>query len=286
MSCFEVLPDSPSSTARRDQEVATASGQFYAVRRTPLSDASGATAGWILRWSDITAIKVAGRQQEQVLELLTHDMRSPQVSILALLDNAGEGAVPSSVASRIRRYARRTLALADNFVHMALADTSHYAFETISLGDILLEAVDDLWPQATAKGIEIEIREGPREYLVRSDRVLLTRALINLIDNAIKFTGEGGRVTCSLERRTASGREEHACVVSDNGCGMSQDQLSNLFQRFRRARAGANRRRDGVGLGLMLVQRVIARHGGAIDCESELGKGTSFTLTFPAWEEN
>ncbi len=281
-----VAPDAPPEAAdpslapTLEIELAARDGRAFHLRRTALSDETGATAGWIVRFTEISALKAAGRQRERILELLTHDMRSPQVSILTLLGAPGLGA-PADLAGRIAGYARRTLALADNFVNLARAEGDQYAIEPLDLGDVLVEAVDDLWPQSSARGIEVVTSGLEGEYVVEADRSLLTRALINLIDNAVKFSPERSRIACSLSPAVLAGRPAVACAISDQGPGLSAAQIGSLFQRFRRAASQGGRRVDGVGLGLSFVQAVIERHGGEIACSSAPGEGATFTLTLP-----
>jgi CHASE2 domain-containing sensor protein/signal transduction histidine kinase len=272
-----------SAEVAPDIEMTARDGRAFNVRRTTVQNADGEGVGWIIRFTDISALKAAGRQREEILQLLTHDMRSPQVSILALLDGAGDETAPPKLAERIGGYARRTLALADNFVHLARAETEHYVMEPVDLGDLLLDAVDDLWPQSSAKQIEVTTQGGDEEHLVLADRSLLTRTLINLIDNAIKYTAPGGLVRCRLDRGATG--EEVVCTIVDNGRGMSAEQLSRLFERFQRAPSGGQSHIDGVGLGLAFVHAVVLRHGGAIRCESLPDQGTTFTMTLPLIDE-
>ncbi|CAN7224008.1 CHASE2 domain-containing protein [Phenylobacterium sp. LjRoot164] len=261
-----------------DVELSVPDGRSFAIRRTSLSEAGGAQVGWIVRFTDVTALKDAGRQREHILELLTHDMRSPQVSILTLLGSSeAKAAVAAPVADRIAGYARRTLSLADNFVNLARAEADAYAVEVLDLGDVLLDAVDDLWPQSSARQVSVVAAETDGEVLVEGDRALLTRTLINLVDNAIKYSPPGGRVDCAVrvEGETAF------CTIADQGEGMTPAQVDNLFKRFHRVRPKGGERIDGVGLGLSFVHAVVQRHGGRIDCASTLSQGSSFTVRLP-----
>jgi CHASE2 domain-containing sensor protein len=254
----------------------TAKGQAFQLRREPLSSTTGEPIGEIVRFTDISALRAAGRQREQVLQLLTHDMRSPQVSILSLLESPGEDKPPPGLARRIESYARRTLALADDFVHLARAESAPLTLEEIDLGALMLDAADDLWPQASAKGVSVKAQAPDEEYLVRADRSLMTRALINLIGNAVKYTDAGGEVTAGVWRDG----QDIVCAIADTGRGMAPEQLARLFERFHRGAAAKSS--DGVGLGLAFVQTVIQRHGGRIGCDSVEGRGSTFTLRLPA----
>jgi CHASE2 domain-containing sensor protein/signal transduction histidine kinase len=277
-AAFEVAPADPESG---DVEMSAPDGRTFTVRRTALVTSGGAPAGWIVRYADITGLKAAGRQREDILQLLTHDMRSPQVSILALLE--GRDLELPTFADRIRGYASRTLKLADDFVHLARAETSTLTLEATDLAEVVIDAVDDLWPQSQAKGVTVT---GPALHdgvLVAADRSLLTRVMINLIDNAIKFTDPGGRITCEV-RPDAARPECVICDLADNGRGMSAEEVERVFDRFQRS-AGAHRV-QGVGLGLAFVQTVVQRHGGDISCESRPGAGTRFRVRLPRWVED
>jgi len=262
-------------------ELAAPDGRVFNVRRIPLQAATGRTAAWIVRFTDITSIKAAAQQREDILQLLTHDMRSPQVSILSLLARHSPQQLPAALAVRIEAYARRTLALADQFVHLARAEGADYELETISFGELLQFAVDDVWPQSAAKGVTIAIQGGQEEYLVAADRSLLLRALINLLDNAVKFTDPGGRVDCSLRPGEVGAQREVVCAIADTGPGISAAQRERIFERFRHGRGASGRAHHGAGLGLAFVQAVATRHGGSIECTSEPGKGSIFILTVP-----
>jgi CHASE2 domain-containing sensor protein/signal transduction histidine kinase len=253
-------------------------GAAYQMRRTVLHDAQDRAIGWIVRFTDVSALKAAGRQREQVLQLLTHDMRSPQVSILALLDSPGADRPSPALARRIEGYARRTLALADDFVNLARAQSATLDLGPVSLADLLVEAVDDLWPQSSAKGITVAADIGEDEFLVLADRSLIARVLINLIGNAVKYTPDGGQVDCALTRDAEAG--EVVCTIRDTGPGLSAAQLGRLFEPFHRG--GVARGPDGAGLGLAFVQAVVERHGGVIVCASQEGQGATFTLRLAA----
>jgi len=109
---------------------------------------------------------------------------------------------------------------------------------------------------------------------------LLTRALINLIDNATKHSPAGGRLDCSLRVEPSSTGADAVCVISDEGEGIAIHQLRQLFQRFQRGDADAGGA-SGVGLGLNFVETVVHRHGGTITCDSTVGKGSAFTVRLP-----
>jgi signal transduction histidine kinase len=118
--------------------------------------------------------------------------------------------------------------------------------------------------------------------LVLGERSLLTRALVNVIGNAIKYSPDGTRITCTLTREVrADGSTWGLCAIADQGCGMDADLRSRMFERFARGPVGLGPKTSGAGLGLSFVHTVMVRHHGVIGCETEPGQGTTFTLALP-----
>jgi len=249
-------------------ETATEDGGNFEIRYVAQRDASNAQVGWIVRIVDITPLKQAERHREEALQLLSHDMRAPQAAILSLLRGPETG-VPKSIASRIEKLANRTLDLAEDFVQLARAEAKPLANEPVDLNDVAIDAADALWPVAKARSIRVEVEGADGDPLmVDGDRPLLTRAILNLVGNAIKYSEPGMVVRCILGQTD----DYVSIAVADEGTGMSEEQRANLFERFQQGP------REGIGLGLAFVRTVVARHGGAIDCVSALGQGTTFTI--------
>lgn len=261
-----------TGTAR---EIRTATGEVLKLDEARLDLAQGTRPGGIVRLADVTAIRVAERQREQALQLLSHDMRSPQVSILTLL--ADPGPRGDGFERRIGDYARRTLAMAESYVQLARAESRIMDRREFDLGQVLIEAADNLWPQARARDVTILTPDDEEERLVVGDPVLVGRALVNLIDNALKYGPRGGEVACTLETTEIAGRRFHLCTVRDHGSGFPADEAERLFEAFHQA-ADA---RPGVGLGLAFVRIVAERHGGSASAASRPGDGARFTLTLP-----
>ena len=253
------------------------------IRHVDWRDNKGATIGWIVRFADITAARMIERRREESLQLLTHDMRAPQAAILALLAE-NRAKISEHLRDRVRHYAQRTIELADGFLHLARAEAGGYPMRPVDMADILVEAVDDLWPQSSAREIKIKTVGVNREYLVTGNRSLLTRALVNLVGNAIKFSHRGGQIICEVASEAdASGASRVICTVKDQGIGISPEAVGDLFKRFRSIRGGDEGGVEGVGLGLAFVQSVAVGHHGTIICHSELDRGTTFVLTLPAF---
>lgn len=262
------------------EEITIPSGAVLKVDSERLSDAEGQASGRIIRLADVSAIRLAESQREEALQLLSHDMRAPQVSILTLLDGAHDRTDPA-FERRIGDYARRTLTLAESYVQLARAESQTLDSAVFDLSQVLIDAADNLWPQANAAGATIVTPDGAVEHLVRGDAVLITRVLVNLIDNALKYGPTGGVVTCGLEAVVEEGAPVVICSIHDDGPGLSEEAQAGLFQRFTRAEPD----KPGVGLGLAFVRTVVERHGGWIRCDSGPGRGTTFRFALPGADD-
>lgn len=256
-------------------EIATPDGRILKAAASVLTDADEQPVGHIVRFADMTRFRAAERQRTEALQLLSHDMRAPQVSILTLLD----GPTPrldAAVQKRIADYARQTLDLAEGYVQLARAESQPYRSELMDLGQVAMDAADILWPQASKKGVRILTPDGEEEFLVQGDPALLRRLTTNLLDNALKYGPSGGTIQVSLSGAEENGRPVCVLSVSDQGPGLSEDAARRLFQAF--GHGGADHR--GAGLGLAFVRTVAERHGGSIRHQAG-SPGATFILTLP-----
>ncbi|CAB3753545.1 sensor histidine kinase [Paraburkholderia solisilvae] len=226
-------------------------------------------------------IRVAENERYGALSSLAHDIRSPHSSILALIDlqrGATKRLPEPEFFSRIESYTRRASELADDFVQLARAETQRYSLERTNIGDVLLEAMDEIAPRAQRKQIAVTFAASDDICFALADRTLLMRTLINLLDNAIKYSPAGSRVDCAVKRLGA--RVE--CAVRDYGYGIAPEAQLRLFQRFARFRVEGQPEEEGVGLGLVFVKTVVARHGGSVRVDSAPGRGTTMEIALPA----
>lgn len=254
-------------------------GRAYQLQTVFRRDEAGAGAGWIVRLADISILTAAMRQREQALQLLTHDMRSPQTSILALLATTPD--VPPELAERITAYARRTLALADGFVQLARAEVTPVVLEPVDLADIAIEAIDEVWPQSVQRRIKIQQVGGETPLMVLGDRGVLARALVNLLGNALKYSPEGSTITVTLSEQPSPSGPTADVAIADQGPGFSREEAATAFRAFQRFERPASPDAGGVGLGLAFVHAALARHGGEVSCRSEPGVGAEFTVKLP-----
>ena len=257
------------------------------VHVAPSFSARGAQTGSIVTIVDISPLRESERRRDEALRFLSHDMRSPQASILTLLDMYAHDATSMSVeklTERVGKYARRTLNLADDFLRLAKAERAKpQDFETVDLIEVLRDATEEAWSLASAKKIHIETEATFDEAMLSGDRELLTRALINLLSNAVKYSPPNTAVSCRIRAESTAW-----CVeIADQGYGILEADMSRLFSRFARLQHEGQPEEAGIGLGLVFVKTVVERHSGSIVVRSNVAAvegdvhGTVFTLTLP-----
>jgi CHASE2 domain-containing sensor protein/signal transduction histidine kinase len=277
-------------------EVRDANGRDHLLRYATCTNAQGETTGWIAGLVDVSALHAAERQREDALRLLSHDMRSPQASILALVEIERARAEPTlarELLGRIERYAQRALTLADDFVQLARAESQAYVLEPVSLAELIIDASDEVWPQAHAKRIALQTDSGSDHeddgHWIRVDRSLMTRALVNILNNAVKYSPPDTRIVCSvgsgMPAIVPGAARRVSCTIRDQGYGIPKEQQAGLFERFRRFHASERPEVGGAGLGMAFVKTVVTRHGGDVDVVSAPGEGTAFTIWLPALDE-
>ncbi|MGR3886493.1 CHASE2 domain-containing protein [Pseudomonas sp. 1152_12] len=244
----------------------------------PLLPAEGDVAlGWLLSLTDLSKEREAQQHRETMLRFLSHDLRAPHSVILALLDvHNGE----SPIFAQIEQQVKRALSLTESFVQLAKAEADGYHFQPTLFAMLVMDAFDQVAVIAQLKGIHLvhDLDEAD-EGMVSADQSLLTRALFNVLENAIKYSSSGTTVT--LGHCGAQGWLE--CRISDQGPGIAPEDLPELFSQYRRFDSAQGS--EGLGLGLTMVKAVIERHGGRIQCESELGKGSTFSLQLPLLDD-
>jgi signal transduction histidine kinase len=263
-----------------------------AVQFAPLYTHRGAAMGLIVTIADVTPLKESERRRDEVLRFLSHDMRSPQASIITLLEMAREdpdGIPQATLLDRIGKYSRRTLTLADDFLRMAKAERAKPSdFVPIELTGILQDVADEASDAARGKSIDVTFNAPQDEAWVRGDRDLVTRAVINLLSNAIKYSLDCTTVTVGLSYLDATQRWR--IDVSDQGFGIAPENMSRLFQRFQRIDQEGQPKTDGIGLGLVFVKTVVERMLGEVQVASQVmindgdPHGTTFSILLPAVE--
>jgi len=217
---------------------------------------------------DVSDIRTAERARAEMVDYLSHDLRSPLISALYLLEDNND--------PRIEQNIQHSLDMMDNLLHVARADNlSEARFEPVLLNAVLDNSINQLLPQAMSVNTRFDFDSDDDDFWVIGDAASLERAISNIIGNAIKYSPEATIITIRLVRDD----DRAVLTVDDQGVGISPDMLDALFTRFKRdtQRAGDI---QGIGLGLALVSRVVGLHHGEVYAEN-LPKGARITLKLP-----
>jgi len=253
------------------------------VQMTPLDRSNRELGGMVITLSDISALKNSERRRAELLGFLSHDLRTPLVSLLALLEIAKarkQDTATHALLGRMDDYAQNTIDLADQFLHLAKAENSEYSnFQECELTSIALNAIEKIWTQASRKNIEISYDLDIEDAWIMADPDLIERALINLLSNAIKYSPVNSPVSLEIEHISNSFR----CCVTDKGRGIEEKDIPNLFERFYRSSHPGNLTEKGAGLGLAFVNTVATHHNGTIDVSSRINEGSQFCLILPSY---
>lgn len=276
------LADALFVHARFSQETTNGSGQRLLVQIVPLLGDASTTRGAIVSLVDVTEIHVAEQQRSDMIDFLSHDLRSPLVSSLALIELAKRGSGPADLPSLLQQLqtrANRTLGLVEDFVQLTRAQNiGDASFYPTDVAEAARNALDQIWAPAQAKNIKLESQFPERGAWVRGDPFLLERAVTNLLSNAVKYSPAGSviRVLVNVKENQVQ------CCVLDRGYGISTEDMKKLFTRFHRIQRTEHAQEPGSGLGLLFVKTVAAKHNGELTAQSELGKGSTFCIQLPA----
>jgi signal transduction histidine kinase len=235
--------------------------------------------GIIANISNISDLRQQQRQHREAIDFISHDVRSPLVSQLALIEQLKRSPeeVGTEQLEQLARLAKRSYRLAEEFVQLAraeqLTETRFYDCEFLA---VVENARDSVSEQAASKGIELALH-GSDDLWLRGNAELLERAVINLLTNAVQYSFAESTVLIQVFQ---AGHQ--ACLtVTDEGSGIAQDELPDLFTRYTRQKSNELSGNWGTGLGLSFVKVVVDKHKGEIDVSSVEGEGSVFTLRLP-----
>lgn len=255
-------------------------GRDLLIELSPLMLPGDRLHGFIVNLSDISLLKESERKRNQVLDFLSHDLRSPLASMIAMIElTRAKDSIDEirGMLGVMEKNTHKTLHLAEQFLQLSRVNSvEKIRYGDVDMNTIALNVVDQLWALANKKRVRLEYDFEHDECWTRGDADLLERAMQNLAANAIKFSPEQGRVVVSISLR----QDEIHCEVADQGPGISAPELPHLFEMYRQARGGVERK-QGVGLGLAFVDAVAKRHEGYVEVESAPGQGARFSMIIP-----
>jgi len=233
--------------------------------------------------NDIDRLRKLERVRSEFLGNVSHELRTPIFSIQGFLETLLDGAVDDPSVNRdflakAHLHAERLNALLNDLIDISRIESGEMkmSFRYFPAGAFLSQSVEDMHSQADRKQIQLQVEDPPAESeQMYGDRDRLKQVMINLVDNAIKYTEPGGSVTI----RTAFDPQRCTISVEDTGHGIPPEHQSRIFERFYRVDRDRSRDVGGTGLGLAIVKHIVEAHGGTIGVRSLVGKGSVFTFT-------
>lgn len=227
------------------------------------------------------AIMESAQMRQEFTANVSHELKTPLTAISGYSELIENGMADEQDIARfaagIHKNAKRLLTLINDTIRLSELDaTSEIAFEKLNLYDIASTSVDMLQINAENHNVSLYFEGEPCE--IHGDKQMLEELLYNLCDNAIRYNNKGGKVWVRVSRQ-----ENEVCLqVKDTGIGIPKEHQERIFERFYRVDKSRSKSTGGTGLGLAIVKHIVAKHGARLELESNVGKGTTIRILFPA----
>ncbi len=240
--------------------------------------------GAILVFHDITELRRLERVRQDFVANVSHELRTPISSIKGYAETLLEGALKDKVNARefvdiIYQDANRLAALINDLLDLSKIESGKLkmSFTVLDPGVLIKKGLTVIENQAKAKSITLKTDIPLDLPEIQADETRFSQVMINLLDNAIKYSSEGAQVIISAKVADSYLQID----ISDTGMGISEDDLPRIFERFYRVDKARSRELGGTGLGLSIVKHIVSAHGGQVWVKSELGRGSTFSFTIP-----
>jgi two-component system phosphate regulon sensor histidine kinase PhoR len=253
-------------------------GRSFLVNARPLP-----SGGAVLVIHDLTEMRRLEAVRRDFVANVSHELKTPLTSISGyaetLLGEPHDTETTRRFTTTILNNARRMQRLVDDLLDLSRIEAGRWqpTLTAVDIGAVARESWMALAGRADTQRITFDVQVSPDAERVCADLDALRQVLTNLLDNSLRYTPPGGRITCATARRD----DGTALTVRDTGVGITREHLPRIFERFYRADASRSREEGGTGLGLAIVKHLVEAHGGRVYAESERGLGTSVTCWFP-----
>lgn len=258
--------------------------RFLQVHATALRAPDGRRIGGLVVLNDITQLRRLERVRQDFVANVSHELKTPITAIKGFVETLLGGALDEMEDAErflrlVAKHTERLNSIIEDLLSLSRIETQQedLSMERLRVFNILRQAIDAC--RVTAQKRDVKVTLGGDENIdCVINAALIEQAVVNLVDNAIKYSEDGGTVELRAE---SAGSDTLAIRVEDHGVGIEPEHLPRLFERFYRTDKARSRAMGGTGLGLAIVKHIALAHGGHVDVESRLGKGSTFTIYLP-----
>ena len=268
----------------REVQIFIPDPKSFRISTAPLMSETG-VVGVVAVLRDITAFREVERMKTDFVANVSHELRTPLTSIKGFVETLMDGAMedPKTAAyflEIINDETDRLNRLISDLLSLSRVEAKQGQIRkaALNLDKLIINTVSILSPQASEKNQILNVDIKTPLPVISADEDMIGQLLINLVDNAIKYTADGGRIDIRAERWNDSVK----IAVSDTGIGIPRDSIPRLFERFYRVDKARSREMGGTGLGLAIVKHILEVHSGRIEVDSIVGQGSTFTVYLPA----
>jgi PAS domain S-box-containing protein len=275
------------TVSNHELEIHHPDGRVYPIIASgaPLKNELGHVTGAVVAFQDISHLREVDRMKEEFVSIVSHELRTPLTSIRGSVQLVlGEpGSVPDPEHRGLLQIAlnncERLVRIINDILDVSKIESGNLVLhrKPVNVSDLIRQSIDVVAGAARNANVSLaaKLPADLRPVMVDPDRIV--QAIVNLLSNAVKFAPTGSTVTVA-----ARGTDQMATVtVSDEGEGIAPENLNRLFRKFQQVDSSSSRRKGGTGLGLAITKALVEQHGGRIYVDSELNKGTRFSLTLP-----
>ena len=255
------------------------------VKSSPLLDANQHQIGSLVVFHDVTQLRRLENMRRDFVANVSHEIKTPLTAIKGFVETLQQGKVEKKQEKErflgiIQKHVDRLNAIIEDLLALSRIEQEHESkeieFEPVKIADVLQAAIQLCRRKADEKNIRIDLDFG-KDTTAIFDPTLIEQAVVNLLDNAVKFSDPGSTIHLKSYRH-----DDHMVIsVQDHGIGIAQKHLPRLFERFYRIDKARSRDMGGTGLGLAIVKHIAQAHGGHVAVESKLGEGSRFSIYLP-----
>jgi two-component system phosphate regulon sensor histidine kinase PhoR len=239
--------------------------------------------GAVVALFDLTPIRKLEAVRRDFVANVSHELRTPLTIVGGFAETLQDPEIPADKRAEFARTiysnTQRMQRIVDELLDLSRIESGHWKPrpQPVKIAEVSSEIFGRVAHAASTKGVALDTRLDPSASIVHADRTAVEQILLNLIENALRHTSEGGRITVE----TTPARNGVVLTVTDTGTGIPPEHLPRIFERFYRADSGRSRDAGGTGLGLAIVKHLVEAHGGSVSAESDLGSGATIKIFFP-----